>query len=103
MAAKSGKVIGNYRIIREIAEGGFGTTYYGEHLIVGEPVCIKHCHHVSADDSGVLISEAKSIWNLRHYSLPVMRDMLQMDDGSLALVMSYIQGPTLEQIVKMNK
>ena len=39
----AGTVIGEFRVIREIAEGGFGTTYEGEHVLVGEPVCIKHC------------------------------------------------------------
>lgn len=97
-----GKVIGNYRILEEIAEGGFGTTYRGENLIAGEPVCIKHCHHVSGAYEQTLIQEAKAIWDLRHYSLPVMRDFLRLEDGSLALVMSYIPGPTVEQVVKKN-
>lgn len=95
-----GSIVGNYRIIAEIAEGGFGTTYRGENIVAGEPVCIKHCRHVSAAYERVLIDEAKAIWDLRHYSLPVMRDFLRLDDGSLALVMSYIPGMTLEQIVQ---
>lgn len=95
-----GTVIGNYRIIKEIAQGGFGTTYLGEHLLAREPVCIKHCHHVSAAYTDTLVQEAKAVWDLRHYSLPVMRDFLRLDDGSLALVMSYIPGPTLEQVAK---
>jgi len=94
-----GTVIGNVRILKEIAEGGFGTTYLGEHLITGEPVCVKHCHHVSAQSDEILIQEARAVWDLRHYSLPVMRDLVRLEDGSLALVMSYIPGPTLEQIV----
>ena len=94
-----GTVIGNYRILEEIAAGGFGTTYLGEHLLAGEPVCVKHCHHVSSAYEATLVEEAKAVWDLRHHSLPVMRDFLRMDDGSLALVMSYIPGPTLEQIV----
>jgi len=32
-----------------------------------------------------------------------MRDVLKLEDGSLALVMSYIPGPTLEQIIKKNR
>jgi serine/threonine protein kinase len=97
-----GTVIGNYRIIKEIASGGFGTTYLGENTLVGEPVCVKHCHHVSAAYESTLIEEAKAIWDLRHYSLPVMRDFLRLEDGSLALVLSYIPGATIEQIVVKN-
>jgi serine/threonine protein kinase len=98
-----GDMVGNYRIISEIAEGGFGTTYLGEHIVAQEPVCIKHCHQVSAMHQETLIQEAKAIWDLRHYSLPVMRDFVKLDDGSLALVMSYIPGLTLEKIIEREK
>lgn len=94
-----GRVIGDYRIIKEIATGGFGTTYLGEHILLGEKVCFKHCSQVDPELERILLAEAKAVWDLRHYSLPVMRDMLRMPDGSLVLVMSYIPGYTMEQIV----
>lgn len=98
--SKTGTVIGSYKVLSAIAEGGFGSTYKGEHLITKDPVCIKHCSMVSPAHDAVLIQEMKSIWDLRHYALPVMRDLQRLDDGSLALIMSYIPGPTLEQIVE---
>lgn len=97
---KEGKNIGNYNILNLIAEGGFGKTYKAKHTTLEELVCIKHAHYVSPQDEEILIKEAKAIWDLRHYSLPAMRDMIRLEDGSLALVMSYIEGPTLEQIIK---
>ena len=93
-------IIGNYRVLEAIAEGGFGKTYKGEQIINKQLVCIKHCSEVSSAHDAVLIAEANTIWNLRHYALPAMRDMHRLDDGSLALVMSYVPGPTLEQIVE---
>jgi serine/threonine protein kinase len=96
----TGTVIGNYRVLEAIAEGGFGVTYKGEHTLTKDPVCIKHCSQVSAAHDAVLIQETKAIWDLRHYAIPVMRDLHRLDDGSLALIMSYISGPTLEQIVE---
>ena len=95
-----GTVIGNYRVLDLIAEGGFGSTYRGEQVINKQLVCIKHCSQVSSAHDAVLIGEAKAIWDLRHHALPAMRDMHRLDDGSLALVMSYIAGPTLQQIVE---
>ncbi len=95
-----GTVIGEYRVLEEIAEGGFGKTYRGEHMIVGSPVCIKHCSRVSPQDTELLIKEARAAWDLRHFSIPAMRNMLRLEDGSVVLVMSFIPGPTLEQIVK---
>lgn len=98
------KQIGQYKIIKKIAEGGFGTTYYGEHIVLGTPVCIKHANSVSPADEAIMFDEAKSIWDLRHFGLPAIRDVIRMEDGSICLVMSYIPGPTLHHILeKTNK
>lgn len=98
----AGTMIGEFRVLKEIAEGGFGKTYKGEHVLVGEPVCIKHCSRISPQDEAVLIEEARAAWDLRHHALPAMRNLLRLDDDSVALVMSYIPGPTLAQIVEKN-
>jgi serine/threonine protein kinase len=95
-----GKTMGEYTLLEMIAEGGFGTTYKAKHNILNELVCVKHAHYVSPQDEALLLQEAKTIWDLRHYSIPAMRSILKLDDGSMALVMSYIKGPTLEQIIK---
>ena len=94
------KKIGNYRILDQIAEGGFGRTYRAEHLTLKKLSCIKDCSNVSLADTGMLVDECKVLWDLRHYALPAMRDLLQLDDGRVLLVMSYISGPTLEKEVK---
>jgi len=94
-----GKVIGQYRVKKLIAEGGHAATYLGENLMIGEPVCIKHPHEYSPTDEKILIEETKAIWDLRHYSIPTMRDIVRLDDGSPMLVMSYIPGLTLEKVV----
>jgi len=97
---QKGTIIGSYRVLESIAEGGFGSTYKGEHILTKDPVCIKHCSMVSPAHDAILIQEMKSIWDLRHYAMPVMRDLQRLEDGSLALIMSYIPGFTLEQIVE---
>jgi serine/threonine-protein kinase len=97
---KKGKVIGNYRILDKIAEGGFGTTYKAEHLSTQKLVCIKHMNEISSLDQAILMEEAKICWDLRHWGIPAMRDILEMPDDSLALVMSYVPGPTLAEILQ---
>lgn len=100
LSSVSPKQIGNYKILSVIAEGGFGRTYKAEHTILKELVCIKDCSNISIEDSQMLIDEARATWDLRHYALPAMRDFIQMDDGRVLLVMSYVPGPTLEQLVQ---
>jgi serine/threonine protein kinase len=98
---KKGKVVGEYRILEQIAEGGFGKTYKAEHITTGCFVCIKHASEVSDHDTEMLLDEARSVWDLRHWGIPAMRDIIKMPDRSLALVMSYVPGPTLAQILEM--
>lgn len=94
------KKIGQYKIISKIGEGGFGTTYKGEHLILGTPVCIKHASSISSQDEEIMKDEAKAMWDLRHWAIPSLREIIKLDDGSFAIVMSFINGITLEKLLE---
>lgn len=96
---KKPKTIGSYKLVKEIASGGFGTTYLGEHLLLGTPVCIKHADNVSPQDEEIMCEEAKAMWDLRHWAIPSLREIVKLEDESLAIIMSYIPGPTLEQLL----
>jgi len=94
-------VIGSFRVIGKIAAGSSGTTYLGEHVILGEKVCIKHTHYATAAAVEQFKIEARAMWDLRHFSVPVVRDFVLLPDGSAALVISYVPGASLEQIVNV--
>ncbi len=94
------EVVGSYKLVRKIKEGGFGEIYVAEHMLLGEKVCIKKNLDVSPLHTELFVKEAKSIWNLRHHALPAVRDMYQLPDGKWALVMTFIEGPTLAEIVE---
>jgi serine/threonine protein kinase len=98
----AGKTLGSYRLIEKIAEGGFGATWRAEHTATKSPVCVKHALEVSPEDERFLIDEARKMWDLRHYGIPAVRDLVRGDDGRLHLVMSYIPGPTLAQVIEKN-
>ena len=98
--APRGKVIGDYKVISKIAEGGFGVTYRAEHTTLGTSVCIKHALNISPEDEQLLLEEARSMWDLRHFGIPAMRDLLRMPDGSLSLVMSYVPGKDLAKVIE---
>jgi serine/threonine protein kinase len=98
--ASKGAVLGNYRVIDKIAEGGFGATYKAEHVVLGELACLKQGFMSGPDSEAILLDEARALWDMRHYALPAMRDVIKQEDGSLVLVMSYIEGPTLEELVE---
>ncbi len=95
-----GEIIGDFRVDERIGEGGFGHTYKGTELVIDRPVCIKHCPYISRDYRDTLIKETQALWDLRHFAIPSARKLYNLDDGSMALVMSYIPGLTLDKIIK---
>lgn len=100
LARSPGKIIGNrYRVLSKIAEGRYGNIYLAEHIVTGNKVCIKHCRVVSRANIDVLLEEARILWDLRHAYIPAVRDVIELDDGSIAIIMSYIPGPTLQTAI----
>jgi serine/threonine protein kinase len=94
-----GKLIGPFKVLEFIAEGGIGRTYRGQDLELGAPVCIKHCSKLEPYFNQILLDEAKTCWDLRHHSVPGMRLVVRLEDGTVAIIMSYIPGLTIEQII----
>lgn len=94
------KVIGDYKLLEKIAEGGFGITYKAIDTTVDGLVCIKHAMNVSSEDEALLLAEAKAMWGLRHFGIPSIKHVLRMPDDSLSLVMDYVPGETLAQIIE---
>jgi len=93
-------ILGNYRLLKKIAVGGTGTTYIAEHQLLGEKVCIKHALKPDPLYEDIIREEARALWNLAHHGIPAMKDVLRLDDGSMAIIMSYIPGLNLQQLVE---
>jgi serine/threonine protein kinase len=104
LAYRPGGVIGDkYRIIEQIAVGGFGTTYKAEHLALpGSLVCVKHAGRITPEYEAILQKEAQIMWDLRHYAIPAIRDYVRLGDSSVALVMSFIEGINLHDLVEQH-
>ena len=93
---------GKYRVEALIAKGAIGEVYKAVNVNVGEPVCIKHCSTISKEAEEIFLTQAKALWDSRHHSLPAIRDFLKFDDGTFAVVMSYIPWPTWAEIIEFN-
>ena len=96
--------IGNYKIIRQIGEGGFARTYEAHHILRPKiKACLKQHLNLTPDDVELLGKEADLLAEIHHHSLPTFRDYFRADDGSYILAMSFIEGKTLEHSVKKHK
>jgi serine/threonine-protein kinase len=92
--------IGNYKVTAQIGEGGFGRIYQAEHVLLGVKACLKQNKHSSLDDVELLRHEARMLWKLDEYhSIPSIKDFISLDRDNAVIVMSYIDGKTLEDIV----
>lgn len=91
--------LGNYELVEEIGEGGFGRTYKARHVFTQEWACVKDCFRVAPELDDILINEAKAMWDLRHYAIPVVRDLVRTSEGSLALITSYIPSTDMDKYI----
>src|SRR5882724_1629933 len=60
----SGRMAGEYRLLRKLGEGGFGAVYEAEHPLLKRRAAVKVLHRVADKDSDAVlrfISEAQAV------------------------------------------
>lgn len=102
MISKGQKINDRYEIIRSIGEGGMANVYLGYDEILGRNVAIKVLRgDLSNDEKFVrrFQREALSASSLSHPNIVEMYDVGE-DNGLYYIVMEYIEGKTLKQLLK---
>jgi len=94
--------IGKYEVIEVIGHGGMGQVYKAVDPTIGRMVAIKKVTSVFSDDPLLLkrfYREAHSTGALQHPNIVTVYD-LGDQDGIPYLVMEYLEGDSLEKIIK---
>ncbi len=102
MIAKGQKINDRYEIIRSIGEGGMANVYLGYDTILDRNVAIKVLRgDLSNDEKFVrrFQREALSASSLAHPNIVEVYDVGE-DNGLYYIVMEYIEGKTLKQLLK---
>ncbi len=102
MIAKGQKINNRYEVIRLLGEGGMANVYLGEDTILNRKVAIKVLRGDLANDEKFLRRfqrEALSASSLSHPNIVEMYDVGE-DDGNFYIVMEYIEGRNLKQLLK---
>ncbi len=91
-----------YSIQQKIGSGGMGEVYRALHLNLEAPVALKIMKRGLLADPGMvhrLHREARAASRLRHPNVISVRDFGQTEDGTLFMVMEYVTGKTLAQVI----
>ncbi len=102
--ARLGSIVsGRYRLTEVLALGGVGVVFKGEHLHMRKWVAIKVLHP-DAQDAPDLVArfqrEAVAGAHIQHPNVAAATDFGELEDGAHFLVLEYVRGVTLRQIIK---
>ncbi len=102
MISKGQKINDRYEIIRSIGEGGMANVYLAYDIILNRKVAVKILRGDLAEDEKFVRRfqrEAISASSLNHPNIVEVYDVGE-DNGKYFIVMEYVEGKTLKQLIK---
>ena len=98
-------ISGKFRVERILGEGGMGLVVAATHLGLDERVALKLIHpnaRKSAQAVGRFFQEAKAAAKLKSEHVARVLDVSQREDGSPYMVMEYLHGNDLRQVLNVD-
>jgi serine/threonine protein kinase len=104
----AGREFGTVRIKREIGRGAMGVVYLGHDRVLGRDVALKALVNLSGgasravtqDASPAFLREARAAAAVKHPNLTQVHHADVAPDGTPYLVMEYVEGPSLAQLLR---
>lgn len=95
--ARVGQLLGHYRLVRRVGEGGFAEVYLGEHIHLDRQAAIKVLHtQLTQGDIEKFREEARTIARLEHPNIVPVLDF-GVDNRTPYLVLSYAVNGSVRQ------
>jgi serine/threonine-protein kinase len=92
-----GQTLGKYKIIAPLGSGGFGTVYLAQDTWIDKKVAIKVPHRQNLD-FGELLREPRLLASVSHPNI-VSITTSEKQENVFFIVMEYVQGETLENLI----
>lgn len=93
---------GKYEVLSKIKEGGMGAIFLVRHVRLDSIRVIKSMRPAIEDDADArkrFLREARMATDLRHPGIAAALDFLEDEDHTFYLVMEYIEGPSLAELI----
>src|SRR5262245_22170091 len=103
MALLDEHIDGKYEILEKLREGGMGAIYKVRHRLLDELRVVKviRPHMASRQEAAErFLREARVAIRLRHPNIAQLHDFAVGADGNAFIVMEFIDGSTLQEILK---
>lgn len=95
-------IVGKFRLTRLLGEGAMGRVYEAKHLSLAKRIAVKVLHQSLTGDEGLarrFHREAKSASTLNHPNSISIMDFGQDIDGTLFIVMEFLEGRSLLDVL----
>jgi serine/threonine-protein kinase len=99
----SGTLLGSYRLIRMIAEGGMGQVYEAEHVHLDRRVALKLMHPEVAERTKAVkrfFSEARAVNRIHHENIVEITDIVDSGQREKFYIMELLDGEPLSHRLK---
>jgi len=96
-----GRVVGKYKLLEKIGEGGMGVVYRAEHTVLGGPAAVKLLLPQWTQDEVVVdrfFHEAKAASSIRHVGIVDVFDFGRLPNDQAWIAMEYLPGESLGQL-----
>lgn len=105
MQLRRGTILVNrYRITKSFGYGGYGAVYLAKDLESGTTCAVKENLNDSQEEvMGDFLREASMLFNMQHPNLPKVWDHFVVPGEGQYLVMEYIEGDSLDDILQKTK
>jgi serine/threonine-protein kinase len=94
----AGQVVGNYRVVKQLGEGGMGAVFEAVHKDIGKHAAIKVLHSQLSQNPQVatrFLNEARAASIIEHPGIVEIFEFGRIDDGTAYIVMEFLRGESL--------